>query len=70
MDTYTSDFGLPLASVALGDTYASRSEAIREAVRAATDNGWRLDPEHQWSDCGGGEVHIPIHARPAVGEPE
>ncbi|MGA5599005.1 hypothetical protein ACPCSE_32715 [Streptomyces cellulosae] len=72
VDTYTSDFGLPLASVALGDTYASKSEAIREAVRAATDNGWRLDPEHQWSDfdCGGGEVHIPIHARPAVGEPE
>ncbi|MFE7838960.1 hypothetical protein ACFU53_23810 [Streptomyces sp. NPDC057474] len=46
--------------------YASRAEAIREAVRAATDNGWMLDPEHQWSDfdCGGGEVHIPIHSRP------
>jgi len=65
VDTYTSDLGLPLASVALGD-YASKAEAIREAVRAATDNGWMLDPEHQWSDfdCGGGEVHIPIHARP------
>ncbi|MFF2902360.1 hypothetical protein [Streptomyces sp. NPDC057966] len=65
VDTYTSDLGLPLASVDLGD-YASRTEAIREAARAATDNGWMLDPEHQWSDfdCAGGEVHIPIHVRP------
>ncbi|MFE2684498.1 AAA family ATPase [Streptomyces mirabilis] len=65
VDTYTSDFALPLASVALGD-YASRTEAVREAVRAATDNGWALAPEHQWADfdCGGGEIHIPIHARP------
>jgi predicted kinase len=65
VDTYTSDLELPLASVALGD-YASRTEAIRETVRAATDHGWVLAPEHQWSDfdCGGGEVHIPIHARP------
>ncbi|MEU6965116.1 ATP-binding protein [Streptomyces chrestomyceticus] len=68
VDTYTADFRLPLASVALGDSYASKSEAIREAVRAATDNGWWLDPEHHWSDfaCGGGEVHIPIHARPTA----
>ncbi|MFJ8896709.1 AAA family ATPase [Leifsonia sp. NPDC102414] len=67
VDTYTSDFELPLASVALGD-YASRTEAIRETVRAATDNGWALAPEHQWSDfdCGGGEIHIPIHARPTA----
>lgn len=66
VDTYTSDYGLPLASVALGDHYASKAEAIREAVRTATDNGWRLEPEHQWSDfdCGGGEVHIPIHVVP------
>ncbi|WP_331718757.1 ATP-binding protein [Streptomyces sp. NBC_00212] len=65
VDTYTSDLELPLASVALGD-YASRTEAIREVARAATDNGWMLAPEHQWSDfdCGGGEIHIPIHARP------
>ncbi|MFI9311230.1 AAA family ATPase [Streptomyces triculaminicus] len=65
VDTYTSDFGLPLASVDLGD-YASRTEAVRETVRAATDHGWTLAPEHQWSDfdCGGGEIHIPIHARP------
>lgn len=77
VDTYTSDLGLPLASVALGD-YASRTEAVRETVRAATDNGWALAPEHEWSDfdCGGGEIHIPIHARlpfvarPADGEPE
>lgn len=65
VDTYTSDLGLPLASVALGD-YASRTEAVRETVRAATDNGWALAPEHEWSDfdCGGGEIHIPIHVRP------
>ncbi|MFF4173675.1 AAA family ATPase [Streptomyces sp. NPDC001744] len=65
VDTYTSDFALPLASVALGD-YASRTEAVRETVRAATDNGWALAPEHEWADfdCGGGEIHIPIHARP------
>jgi hypothetical protein len=65
VDTYTSDFSLPLASVALGD-YASRTEAIRETVRAATGQGWALAPEHQWSDfdCGGGEIHIPIHAGP------
>ncbi|MFE1076649.1 AAA family ATPase [Streptomyces sp. NPDC058783] len=65
VDTYTSDLELPLASVALGD-YATRTEAVRETVRAATDHGWRLSPEHQWSDfdCGGGEIHIPIHARP------
>jgi predicted kinase len=65
VDTYTSDFELPLASVDLGD-YASRTEAVREAVRAATDTGWTLAPEHQWADfdCGGGEIHIPIHARP------
>ncbi|UQI49823.1 ATP-binding protein (plasmid) [Streptomyces sp. HU2014] len=64
VDTYTSDLGMPLASVALGD-YASRTEAVRETVRAATDNGWVLAPEHQWSDfdCGGGEIHIPIHTR-------
>ncbi|MBD0844249.1 hypothetical protein [Streptomyces sp. TRM68416] len=65
VDTYTADLGMPLASVALGD-YASRSEAVQETVRAATDNGWALAPEHEWSDfdCGGGEIHIPIHARP------
>ncbi|MFF3958785.1 hypothetical protein ACFYY1_37115 [Streptomyces sp. NPDC001890] len=65
VETFTSDFELPLASVDLGD-YASRADAIREAVRAATDNGWALAPEHQWSDfdCGGGEIHIPIHVRP------
>ncbi|MFH8410413.1 hypothetical protein ACH4FX_37405 [Streptomyces sp. NPDC018019] len=66
VDTYTSDLELPLASVAIGGYYASRTEAIRETVRAATDHGWALAPEHQWSDfdCGGGEIHIPIHARP------
>ncbi|WP_168713720.1 ATP-binding protein [Streptomyces sp. A0642] len=65
VDTYTSDFGMPLASVNLGD-YPGRTEAVREAVRAATDNGWTLAPESDWSDfdCGGGEIHIPIHARP------
>lgn len=65
VDTYTSDLELPLASVALGD-YASRTEAVRETVRAATDHGWVLAPEYQWADfdCGGGEIHIPIHARP------
>ncbi|MEU9521742.1 hypothetical protein [Streptomyces sp. NPDC048224] len=65
VDTYTSDLELPRASVALGD-YATRTEAVQETVRAATDNGWMLAPEHQWSDfdCGGGEIHIPIHARP------
>ncbi|MGW9439616.1 AAA family ATPase [Streptomyces sp. NPDC055607] len=65
VDTYTSDLGVPLASVNLGD-YASRTEAVRETVRAATDNGWMLAPEHEWEDfdCGGGEIHIPIHARP------
>ncbi|MER6606001.1 hypothetical protein ABT282_08795 [Streptomyces sp. NPDC000927] len=64
VDTYTSDLGMPLASVNLGD-YASRTDAIREAVRAATDNGWAPDPTSEWSDfdCGGGEIHIPIHAR-------
>ncbi|MFE7070445.1 AAA family ATPase [Streptomyces sp. NPDC057620] len=70
VDTYTSDFSMPLASVALGE-YPSRTEAIREAVRAAGDNGWVLAPEHQWSDfdCGGGgggEIHIPVHARPTL----
>lgn len=67
VDTYTSDLELPLASVALGD-YATRTEAVRETVRAATDNGWQLEPEHQWSDfdCGGGEIHIPIHVRPTT----
>ncbi|WP_327332946.1 AAA family ATPase [Streptomyces anulatus] len=67
VDTYTAGFGLPLASVAVGDYYTSRSEAIREAVRAATDNGWTLAPESDWTDfdCGGGEIHIPIHVRPA-----
>ncbi|MEU9535843.1 ATP-binding protein [Streptomyces sp. NPDC048213] len=66
VDTYTSGFGMPLASVNLGD-YPSRTEAVREAVRAATDNGWTLAPESDWTDydCGGGEIHIPIHARPA-----
>ncbi|MFD8269211.1 hypothetical protein [Streptomyces althioticus] len=65
VDTYTSDLDLPLASVALGD-YTSRTEAVRETVRAATDNGWALAPEHKWSDfdCGAGEIHIPIHVRP------
>ncbi|MEV6147065.1 ATP-binding protein [Streptomyces sp. NPDC051992] len=65
VDTYTSDFALPLAAVALGD-YSSRTEAVRETVRAATDHGWTLAPEHEWADfdCGGGEIHIPIHARP------
>ncbi|MEW1926410.1 ATP-binding protein [Streptomyces sp. NPDC088360] len=65
VETYTSDLELPLASVALGD-YATRTDAVRETVRAATDHGWTLAPEHQWSDfdCGGGEIHIPIHARP------
>ncbi|MFI0901783.1 AAA family ATPase [Streptomyces sp. NPDC020983] len=65
VDTYTSDFSLPLASVALGD-YADRTEAVRETVRAATEHGWTLAPEHEWADfdCGGGEIHIPIHARP------
>lgn len=66
VDTYTSDLGLPLASVNLGD-YTGRTEAVREAVRAATDNGWVLAPEAEWADfdCGGGEIHIPIHAQPA-----
>ncbi|WP_455355900.1 AAA family ATPase [Streptomyces sp. SYSU K217416] len=65
VETSTSDFGMPLASVDLGE-YPSRTEAIREAVRAATDNGWALAPESEWSDfdCGGGEIHIPIHVRP------
>ncbi|MFE3169202.1 hypothetical protein [Streptomyces sp. NPDC059224] len=65
VDTYTSDLALPVASVALGD-YGSRTEAVRETVRAATDNGWTLAPEQQWADfdCGDGEIHIPIHARP------
>ncbi|ORT54657.1 ATP-binding protein [Streptomyces sp. CB03238] len=65
VDTYTSDFALPLASVALGE-YGTRTEAVRETVRAATDHGWTLAPEHEWADfdCGGGEIHIPIHARP------
>ncbi|MFB9464414.1 AAA family ATPase [Streptomyces cinereospinus] len=64
VDTYTSDFALPLASVALGE-YGTRTEAVRETVRAATDNGWALAPEHEWADfdCGGGEIHIPIHVR-------
>ncbi|MFB6840256.1 AAA family ATPase [Streptomyces sp. NPDC056361] len=68
VDTYTSDLGRPLASVSLGD-YASRTEAVRESVRAATDNGWVLAPEHEWADfdCGGGEIHIPIHVRPVSG---
>ncbi|MFB9580037.1 ATP-binding protein [Streptomyces goshikiensis] len=68
VDTYTSDLGMPLASVNLGD-YTSRTEAVRETVRAATDNGWVLAPEHEWADfdCGGGEIHIPIHARPVLG---
>ncbi|MEU3433115.1 ATP-binding protein [Streptomyces sp. NPDC006863] len=67
VDTYSADFGLPLASVNLGD-YPSRTEAIREAVTAATDNGWMLAPEQDWTDydCGGGEIHIPIHARPST----
>ncbi|MGW6588375.1 AAA family ATPase [Streptomyces globisporus] len=67
VDTYSADFGMPLASVNLGD-YPSRTEAIREAVTAATDNGWMLAPEQDWTDydCGGGEIHIPIHARPAA----
>lgn len=66
VDTWSADLGLPLASVALG-AYGSKAEAIREAVRTATDNGWTLEPEHEWSDydCGGGEVHIPIRARMA-----
>ncbi|MFI9214269.1 AAA family ATPase [Streptomyces sp. NPDC053253] len=65
VDTYTSDLGMPLASVNLGD-YATRTEAVKETVRAATENGWLLAPEHEWADydCGGGEIHIPIHARP------
>lgn len=65
VDTYASDFSMPLASVALGE-YASRTEAVRETVRAATGNGWTLAPEHEWADfdCGGGEIHIPIHVRP------
>ncbi|MEV6357917.1 ATP-binding protein [Streptomyces hydrogenans] len=68
VDTYTCGLGRPLASVALGD-FASRTEAVRETVRAATDNGWRLAPEHEWADydCGDGEIHIPIHARPVSG---
>ncbi|MFY0516019.1 AAA family ATPase [Streptomyces anulatus] len=67
VETSTSDFGMPLASVAVGGYYTSRTEAIREAVRAATDNGWTLAPESDWTDfdCGGGEIHIPIHVRPA-----
>ncbi|MFD9453466.1 AAA family ATPase [Streptomyces sp. NPDC059985] len=68
VDTYTCDLGMPLASVNLGD-YASRTEAVRETVRAATETGWMLAPEHEWADfdCGGGEIHIPIHARPGLG---
>ncbi|MFD8415477.1 AAA family ATPase [Streptomyces sp. NPDC059650] len=68
VDTYASDLGMPLASVNLGD-HASRTEAVRETVRAATDNGWGLAPEHEWADfdCGGGEIHIPIYARPVSG---
>ncbi|GLX41135.1 hypothetical protein Sros01_72080 [Streptomyces roseochromogenus] len=68
VDTYTSDLGMPLASVSLGD-YASRTEAVRETMHAATENGWMLAPEHEWADfdCGGGEIHIPIHARPVLG---
>jgi len=65
VDTYTSDLGMPLASVDLGH-YASMTEAVQETGRAATDNGWVLAPEHQWRDFGG-EIHIPIHALPAVG---
>ncbi|MFJ6889883.1 AAA family ATPase [Streptomyces californicus] len=67
VDTYTADFEMPLASVNLGD-YPSRTEAIREAVTAATNNGWTLAPEQDWTDydCGGGEIHIPIHARPSA----
>ncbi|MFF2305966.1 hypothetical protein ACFVVP_26085 [Streptomyces sp. NPDC058128] len=51
--------------MALGD-YTSRTEAVRETVQAATDNGWLLAPEYEWDDfdCGGGEIHIPIYARP------
>ncbi|MEU6946570.1 ATP-binding protein [Streptomyces sp. NPDC046316] len=68
VDTYTSDLGRPLASVALGD-YTSRTEAVRETVRAATGAGWMLAPEHEWADfdCGGGEIHIPIYPRPVSG---
>ncbi|MFJ3914367.1 AAA family ATPase [Streptomyces vinaceus] len=68
VDTYTSDLGRPLASVALGD-YSSRTEAVRETVQAATSNGWMLAPEHEWADfdCGGGEIHIPIYPRPVSG---
>ncbi|MEU9802740.1 hypothetical protein [Streptomyces sp. NPDC051000] len=68
VDTYTSDLGMPLASVNLGD-YASRTEAVRETVRAATNNGWMLAPEHERADfdCGGGEIHIPIYPRPVSG---
>ncbi|MFE3601357.1 AAA family ATPase [Streptomyces sp. NPDC059142] len=67
VETFTSDLALPLASVNLGD-YTSRTEAVRETVRAATDNGWTLAPEHEWADfdCGGGEIHIPINARPTA----
>ncbi|MFE7656322.1 AAA family ATPase [Streptomyces bottropensis] len=68
VDTYTCDLGRPLASVALGD-YTNRTEAVRETVRAATENGWLLAPEHEWADfdCGGGEIHIPIYPRPFSG---
>ncbi|MFB8040287.1 AAA family ATPase [Streptomyces hydrogenans] len=68
VDTYTCDLGRPLASVNLGD-YPSRTEAVRETVRAATDSGWRLAPEQEWTDydCGGGEIHIPIYPRPVSG---
>ncbi|MEV7535478.1 ATP-binding protein [Streptomyces hydrogenans] len=68
VDTYTCDLGRPLASVVLGD-YSSRTEAVREAVQAATGNGWMLASEHEWADfdCGGGEIHIPIYPRPVSG---
>ncbi|MFF9070559.1 AAA family ATPase [Streptomyces sp. NPDC014891] len=68
VDTCTSDLGMPLASVNLGD-YPSRTEAVRETVRAATENGWMLAPEQEWADfdCGGGEIHIPIYPRPVSG---
>lgn len=64
VDTFTSDFSLPLASVALGE-HADKAEAIREAGRLVTGAGWTLSPEREWDDfdCGGGEVHIPIHAQ-------
>lgn len=65
----TPEQHLVSAKRGLGLPVTSRTEAVRETVHAATENGWILAPEHEWADfdCGGGEIHIPIHARPVLG---